>query len=183
MRLIKMALVGITGLIVLLTIMGLIIPSSIKISRGVVIEADSARVVSYLNDVSRWKQWMPWLQSDSGLFIRVSPVTTGQGANIQWKSVDARQQGTLTITTIKEGEYGILHEFKDMNPALGGFRIRRIPGAANQTEVQWFLEYRLKWYPWERFSGIFMDHMIGPVFEQALQQLSKLSTASSTVPS
>lgn len=183
MRLIKMALVGIAGLIVLLTIMGLIIPSSVKISRGVVIEADSARVVSYLADVSKWKQWMPWLQSDSGMLIRQSPGTTGQGAFVRWQSLNGRQQGTLTLTEIKEGEFGLLHEFKDMNPARGGFRIRSIPGAANQTEVQWFLEYRLKWYPWERFSGIFMDHMIGPVLEQALQQLSKITSTSPALPS
>jgi hypothetical protein len=183
MRLIKMGLVGITGLIVLLTIMGLVIPSSVKITRGVVIQADSARVVSYLADASKWKQWMPWLQSDSGVLIQQSPTTTGAGAFVRWKSMDGRQQGTLTLTAIKEGEYGILHEFKGMNPAQGGFRIRSIQGAAHQTEVQWFLEYRLKWYPWERFSGIFMDHMIGPVLDQALQQLSKITSTSSVLPS
>jgi len=183
MRFIKMAFVGVAGLILLLTIIGLLIPSSVKISRGVVIQADSALVYDYLVNTSSWKQWMPWLQSQDGLLLQQSAVTSGAGSFLRWKSVQGSNEGTLTLTRIIPGELQLLHEFKNMNPAKGGFRIRSIAGAGPQTEVQWFLEYRLKWYPWERFSGIFMDAMLGRVLEQALQQLAQITTADKSLPS
>ena len=178
-----MAFFGIGGIVILLTIMGLIIPSSVKISRGIVIQADSALVYEYLVQPAQWKQWMPWLQNGEGLLVQESAITSGPGASVRWKSLDGKNAGTLMLTTIKPGELGLLHEFKNMNPANGGFRIRRVANSNRQTEVQWFLEYRLKWYPWERFSGIFMDHMIGPVLEQALQQLGKITTGMQGLPS
>jgi hypothetical protein len=35
------------------------------------------------------------------------------------------------------------------------------------------VEYPLKWYPWERFEGIFMDAMIGQSLEQSLKLLEE----------
>jgi len=42
------------------------------------------------------------------------------------------------------------------------------------------MEYKLKWYPWERFYGIFMDHIIGPAFDKGLEEL-KTYTEEKTV--
>ena len=43
---------------------------------------------------------------------------------------------------------------------------------AKQTEIMWMLEYPLKWYPWERFEGIFIDAIIGRSLEESLQMLT-----------
>jgi hypothetical protein len=39
------------------------------------------------------------------------------------------------------------------------------------TQVEWLAVANLKWYPWEKFAGIFMDQMAGPGYEAALRDL------------
>lgn len=168
MRLIKLALVGLVGMAVLFTIMGLLIPSSVKIARGVLVQADSAVVMQYMNNTHTWPQWMPWVQADSGAIVQVSPNENGAGASMRWITLNGKK-GKLTITGYAPGEIQILHQFEGMNDARGGFRIRRIEGG-KQTELQWFLEYPLRWYPWERFYGIFLDHMFGPIMQEGLEK-------------
>ena len=38
-------------------------------------------------------------------------------------------------------------------------------------QVQWQAVVHLKWYPWEKFSGIFIEKMAGQGYEDALQSL------------
>ncbi|HMO33190.1 MAG TPA: SRPBCC family protein [Lacibacter sp.] len=182
MRLIKLALTGLIGLAVLLTIMGLLIPSSVKITRGVLVSADSARAFTYLSNTHLWREWMPWMESDSGVVVQVSPEPSQVGSYLKWVSLDRSRKGTLTLTGFKPGTIEVLHQFSGMNDAPGGFRIRRMPGS-DQTELQWFIEYPLRWYPWERFYGIFLDHLFGPVLEQGLQRLQQQLESRPELPS
>jgi ribosome-associated toxin RatA of RatAB toxin-antitoxin module len=174
MRLIKMFLFVILGLMVVLTIIGLLIPSSVKISRGVMIDADSVTVYNMINDVNTWKNWYPWITTDSGVLVQISPQTTGRGSFFKWTSFNKKSAGTITVTMVKPQLIGLHYDIKELNPADGGFRIMTVNTDNKQTQVQWFMEYKLKWYPWERFYGIFIDYMIGPVFDQGLQNLKTL---------
>jgi hypothetical protein len=171
MRIVKLALVGLVGMAVLFISMGLLIPSSVKISRGVLVQADSAAVMQYINNTHTWQQWVPWVQTDNGAVVQVSAQASGVGAFMRWTTLDGKK-GRLEITGYAPGEIQVLHHFEGMNDAKGGFRIRRMEGS-NQTELQWFLEYPLRWYPWERFYGIFLDHMFGPVLQQGLEKAEK----------
>lgn len=173
MRLIKMFLFVLVGLFAVLTIIGLFIPSSVKISRGIVIDADSAKLQQVVGNVQTWGHWFPWIKADSGALVQVSPEPNQPGSFFKWKSLNYKSDGIITIKTIQPNLVTVLYQMKDMNDSEGGFRLR--PLSAQQTEVQWFMEYKLKWYPWERFYGIFLDKIIGPSFEQGLQNLKELT--------
>lgn len=168
MRLIKMFSIVLVGMFAVITIIGLLIPSSAKVSRGIIVNADSSNVYKELSDVKNWNQWLPWITADSGAVVQTSAVTNAPGAYFKWKGVKLNSAGTLTIQSIKPNEILLLHEIKDMNTSEGGLRIRSISN--NTTEVLWYMEYKLKWYPWERFFGIFIDKIIGSAFEQGLEQ-------------
>ena len=43
----------------------------------------------------------------------------------------------------------------------------------NTTVVQWYFDFRLKWYPWEKFGSIIFDKQLGPPMEQSLGELKK----------
>lgn len=168
MRLIKMFLFVLVGMFAVITIIGLLIPSSVKISRGVIVNADSSKVYNELSDVKDWNKWLPWITADSGAVVQTSAVTNAPGAYFKWKGIKLSSAGTLTLQSVKPDEVLVLHEIKDMNTSEGGFRIRSI--SSNTTEVLWYMEYKLKWYPWERFYGIFLDKIVGSAFEQGLEQ-------------
>lgn len=158
------------GMFAVITIIGLFIPSSVKISRGIIVTADSSKVYRELSDVKNWNKWLPWITADSGAVFQLSPVTDQPGSYFRWKGVKFKSEGTMTIQSIKQNEILVLHELKDMNKAEGGFRIRSTGANNNVTEVLWYMEYKLKWYPWERFYGIFTDQIIGSAFDKGLEQ-------------
>jgi Polyketide cyclase / dehydrase and lipid transport len=173
MRLLKMFLFVMTGLAIILTIIGLVIPSSVKISRGIIVNADSVKVYQQLSDVKDWGKWMPWVTADEGALVQTSPVTNEPGSFFKWKGLNLKNNGTISFLTLSPNLITTKYELQGMNTSEGGFRLRAIPNNLSQTEVQWFMEYKLKWYPWERFYGIFMDHIIGPSFDKGLQELKQ----------
>ncbi len=158
------------GLFAVITIIGLFIPSSVKISRGIIVSADSSKVYHELSDVKNWNKWLPWITADSGALVQLSAVTNEPGSFFRWQGVKFNSAGTITIQSSKPNEILLLHELKDMNKAEGGFNIRSTGVKNNVTEVLWYMEYKLKWYPWERFYGIFADHIIGTAFDKGLEQ-------------
>ena len=170
MRLIKMFLFVLIGLFAVITIIGLFIPSSVKISRGIIVTADSSKVYKELSDVKNWNKWLPWITADSGAVFQLSAVTNQPGSYFRWKGMKLNSAGTITIQSSKPNDILLLHELKDMNNAEGGFRIRSTGANNNVTEVLWYMEYKLKWYPWERFFGIFTDRIIGSAFDKGLEQ-------------
>ncbi len=169
-----MFLFVLVGLFAVVTIIGLFIPSSVKISRGIIIHADSVIVHNELSDVKNWHQWMPWITSDIGAIVQLSPITDQPGSFFKWKGLSNKSSGTITLQQINPDVIHVLYQLKDMNDAEGGFRLRSTGTLKQETEVQWFMEYKLKWYPWERFYGIFLDKIIAPAFDKGLEQLKVL---------
>lgn len=183
MRLVKMFLFVITGLAVVLTIIGLVIPSSVKISRGIIVNADSIKTYRALSDVKDWGKWMPWVTADEGALLQTAEITNAPGAYFKWKGLNLKSSGTITLLSLSPNLITTKYELKGMNDSEGGFRIRSLPNNLSQCEVQWFMEYKLKWYPWERFYGIFMDHIIGPSFDKGLEELKSYLESGKAVES
>lgn len=177
MRLIKMFLFVLAGLFAVVTIIGLFIPSSVKISRGIVINADHSKIYQELSDVKDWNKWLPWITSDSGALVQLSPVTNEPGSFFKWQGLTYKSSGTITLQQINPDLITVHYQLKDMNDAAGGFRLRSVGTNKQETELQWFMEYHLKWYPWERFYGIFLDRIIGPAFDKGLEQLKIFAEA------
>ena len=45
--------------------------------------------------------------------------------------------------------------------------------AADSTIVQWYFDFKLKWYPWEKFGSIIFDKQLGPPMEASLTNFKK----------
>jgi hypothetical protein len=43
--------------------------------------------------------------------------------------------------------------------------------------VQWYMDFRLRWYPWEKFSGLLFEKRYGPVMEKGLENLKNIFAA------
>ena len=44
----------------------------------------------------------------------------------------------------------------------------------NTFTVQWYLDFHMRWYPWEKFSGLLLEKRYGPVMERGLEKLKGL---------
>ena len=169
MQKIKLLLIGFLGLMILFTVIGLVTPSTVKISRGVIVDADSAKVIAMISDVHTWPEWMVWLSSEQGSLVKFK--TDGKGSSVKWHTLEQKSSGEILLLNFNEDIIHLQHQFPGMNSADGGIRVRSVN--PSQTEILWMIEYPLKWYPWERFEGIFMDAMIGQSLEQSLKLLEE----------
>lgn len=171
MKRIKILAVGLTGIFLLFTLIGLIMPSSVKISRGVMIASPTENIIPFMTQLNQWPQWASWLQSDKGMLITVANDT--ESPFLEWRQADAGKKGFIRVRQITTES--IRHQifFPGMNAAEGTLQIRK--GGGGNAEVIWLLEYPLRWYPWERFEGIFMDAMLGSLQERSLNRLKTLT--------
>ena len=162
MRLFKGFVIVLAGLFVFITILSLFIPSRVMITRGVVIHADAAKVFAQVSDLQNWKNWQPVFKADSSA-IRFRGADT-----CEWVSknrtnkmiITGRSGNSLTASLIREGENTVLNT------------IQVLPLAdSNQVQAEWNVLIKLKWYPWEKFYGIFIEKITGQGYEDALSSL------------
>lgn len=122
MRVIKLGIISVIVFSVLLLLLSLLIPSTVRISRAVNIDAPKTAIIPLVEDQKNWVKWSELNVSDS-------------------KKVE------------------------------GNFRFEESAGI---TVVQWYFDFKLNWYPWEKFGSITFDQQFGPVMERSLNNLKKL---------
>ena len=168
-RLIKGFAIGITGLFVFITIFSLFIPSRISITKAVVINTNAAKVFAQVKNLKNWKNWQPVFKIGSA-DIKFETGADSISRACQWESngklnkivITADTGNTIAAYLTRNGENTIEN------------KIRILPLAdANQVQAEWNVQIKLKWYPWEKFYGIFIEKVSGQGYEDALNGLKE----------
>ena len=169
MRLLKLFFFGITGLFVFATLLSLLIPFHIKLSRVVLINAPADRVMPLVNQFNNWKKWHPLFKSDSAIIhCSGSASNSGQSCSVQYiNRLTSLQTESIDSNTMK-----FLVQSKGENDIQNEISFHRMD-ANHVVEVEWIAIVKLHWYPWEKLYGIFMDRIAGPGYEAALDGLKK----------
>ena len=168
MKMIKGVLVVFTGLFLVVTVMSLLIPSQVMTVRGIPVHASQDTIVAKISDLKQWKKWHPVFMHDSTAVY--STPSSGVNASVEW--VTNKLSNKITITeTSGSGIKFHLHRpgEKDIESILSVSPLQDSTG----FQVEWQTLTKLKWYPWEKFAGIFTDKMTGPGYEAALENLRK----------
>lgn len=167
MRLIKGFFIVLAGLFIFITILSLFIPSRLMITRAVVMNARADKVFSEISDLQNWKHWQPVFINDSAK-IKFNTGADGMSNSCEWESkgkkntvqITEKKDNAVSATLSRTGE----HEVKNS--------INILPLAdSNQVQVEWNVLIKLKWYPWEKFYGIFIEKITGQGYEDALNSL------------
>ncbi len=167
MRLFKGFFIVLAGLFVFITILSLFIPSRLTVTRAVVINAKADVVFPEINNLQNWKHWQPVFMADSAN-IKFNTDVTGLSSSCEWDSkgsknkmlITGRQGNTIAASLLREGENDVLNT------------ISILPLAdSNQVQAEWNVLIKLKWYPWEKFYGIFIENITGEGYEAALNSL------------
>lgn len=157
------------GLFVFITILSLFIPSKLMVTRATVIHADAGNVFSQIADLQNWKHWQPVFVSDSAN-IKFDTDPDGLSSSCEWNSqgrknslrITDRRNNAIAATLSREGENDVLNTIKILPLA-----------DSSQVQVEWNVLIRLKWYPWEKFYGIFIEKITGEGYEAALNSLKE----------
>ena len=162
MRLIKLAIISFIVFFLLITGISLFIPSHVRISKATDISAGKDSVLLQIKNAENWKNWYPG--ADTRELLTENGVTkgirTGDGQGIVLMEV--------TDTSVIAGNAA---------PGIGkgemGWNI--IPsGDTGVVTVQWYMDFRFRWYPWEKFSSLLLEKRYGPLMEQGLGSLKKI---------
>ena len=157
MRFIKLAFISLLFIAILLLVISALLPSQVRISRAINIENNPAAIASYLNDLRNWKEW--------NLFLADSVIGTANfyrdslaSAKLQIGNKQ-RSDSVITLTW-----YRGRHEIQN------GFTLQQ---SCSSTVLQWYFDFQLRWYPWEKFASIIFDKQFGPPMERSLELVKK----------
>ena len=150
MRLIKLAIISIVFLFIVVTAISLLIPAHIRISKAINIYAQKDSVFALIWDTTRWKQWHPaFIPNDS-----------------------APKFPTVHITNKIQGDSEIVMYLQQTGKpeVINGWKIYQ-GNPADSLTLQWYMDFHLKWYPWQKFGSMLYENTYGKMMEQGLENI------------
>jgi hypothetical protein len=157
MKFIKLFIISVVVLFLLMTAFSSLLPSKVRISRAIDINDTSQNVIMKIRDMNEWKEWNEYIKALAGEVIAKDSVHANE------LSISITSSNDHTVNTLWRQQNG--------KTFPGIFNI--IPNASFTT-VQWYFEFTIKWYPWEKFGSIIYDKQLGPPMEKSLLNLKQL---------
>lgn len=164
MRLIKFSIIGLLVLFILLTAIGLLMPSSVTVGRSVQINAPLDSVRFYTNDLLHWQYWINGV--DTANFKQLTNITTEKNSKIKLGSyiitaIDITPKYIVTSWASKKGK-------EQLN------RLEIYYTSSSDITVNWSFQQHVNWYFWERLSAMLNDKVFGPSLEVSLNKLKQV---------
>lgn len=164
-RLIKFGFLAVAVLFVVLTVLSLLLPSDLRVTRVIDVAASRRRLDSAVGDFRTWREWNEFVTQTSLTNVRYSAPAAGAGAYLR--------ADQLTITERRMDSAGVLLTWdltggKRFN---GGFQFLSLN--PDSLTVQWWFDFHFRWYPWERLGVFVYDRKLGPEMEESLKGLKR----------
>lgn len=152
--------------IVVITLLSLLLPSKVTIVKSVDINASSEKITSQITDFEQWKNWYPAFKDEQITVLKDTPDNN---------SVTLKDQnGKQVILRLKEVKPELVNiELRTNSSSKVSYHFFLTPKVNHQTQLTWGITTELKWYPWEKIRGLFLDKVSGNQYEQALNNLKK----------
>lgn len=157
----KSIVYGLLGLALMVSLMSLLFPSKVLVARSVQFAADNGAVIEQVGKLENWKNWHP-------VFQQINMQINGSMA--QWESNG--KNNTIEITKVDSSAVYFLTKRVGENDIENIVSVKPISGS-NEWNVDWLAVNKLKWYPWEKFAGMFIDKISGQGYQQALEGLKQ----------
>ena len=162
MRIIKLGIISIIFFSILITGISLFFPSHVRISKATDIITNKDSLLSQIADATKWKNWYPGADTFPLLF------TEGKVRGIE---IDSRQG--LIINEVNDSAVLTMNVGPHSKRGESGWNF--FPGhIPNSITLQWYMDFHLRWYPWEKFSSLLLEKRYGPMMEQGLERLKAL---------
>jgi hypothetical protein len=163
MRVVKLGIISLVFFSLFITGISLFFPSHIRISKAIDINASRDSVLLQLKDPANWKKWYPG--ADTMELYREEGKATGPGPD--------SLQGLMRITGSSDSSVTAVTSGPGIKETVTGWNLYLSP-APNTITIQWYMDFHLRWYPWEKFSGLLMEKRYGPLMEKGLSNLKTL---------
>lgn len=148
MRFIKLAIISFALIFGLLTAISLLIPSRVRISKAIDLQAPRDSVLRLITDTTAWRGWHPAYQDNR------------------------HQSAVITIHPVSDSLVTAIISSPGKNSLLNGWQFYT-HGESSTYTLQWYIDFKLRWYPWEKFGSLFYEATYGQMIEQGLMNLKE----------
>ena len=137
------------------------------VTRAVVINANAGKVFSEISNLQNWKHWQPVFMNDSS---KINFKTDAKGISnyCEWDSKG--KKNIVEITNRNNNSISAILKRRGENDVQNTISVLPLADS-NQVQAEWNVLIKLKWYPWEKFYGIFIEKVSGQGYEDALNSL------------
>lgn len=149
MRIVKLGLLSFFFLFLLITLISLLFPSHIRLSKAINLPNERQRIFALLNNDTAWHP----AYKDSASVKTFSALD---------KKVIERTDSTLVLQLQQKGR----------RPLINGWQVYGTP-ATDSLTLQWYMDFDLGLYPWQRFSSLFYERTYGIMMEKGLKNLKQ----------
>src|ERR1700730_447283 len=161
MKIIKLVLISAVVLFALIMALSVLLPSHVRISRAIDIRARPESIMPFVKDMQKWKEWNQFIrQADSMKTLTIATSNFIRTSQLEIHLMDLRPD---TIHT----------EWKQPNGKIFTSDFAFI-NSGEVTTLQWYFDFHLQWYPWQKFQSIIYDKQMGPSIEKSLENLRRL---------
>lgn len=175
MKVARAILVGLAGLIAILVVIGLFLPSSVHVERSVEIKAPATTVYGIVSDFGRFNEWSPWYELDPDATYTISTPASGEGATFAWASEDPSVgSGSQQITELVENRRVVVAlDFGPQGTATATHAIEALDDG--KTRVTWSMDTDFGFDLIGRYIGLMFETWVGNDYEKGLARLKTLA--------
>lgn len=158
------------GVILSLTVIGLILPSRPNVERDILIDAHAATIFALLNDFRQVRKWSTMLEGDPNAQIDISGPPRGVDASIYWNGhIIGRGRQTIVASVPYES---VTTQFDLGKRATTGFALSSENGL---TRIIWNHRSDYGFNLVGRYFALLQGSVIGARQEQGLARLKELA--------
>jgi hypothetical protein len=160
-KLVKLGIISFVIFFLLITAMSLFIPSTVRISRAVLINSNKQELMTHISDPAMWKAWIPGMDTAQPFY---------EDGQVKGMLLNRDKLKYLRIREVKDNE--VIADYAGLQQSIStGWVLHPEQGIVS---IQWYMDFKLKWYPWEKFASLLFEKRYGSRLETGLERLKKI---------
>lgn len=106
-------------------------------------------ILELIKDTTRWKEWHP-----------------------AFSNRDSFNGPDMLIDNIKLSDTLVIMHLsnKGKKALINGWQVYKHQGTDSLT-LQWYIDFKMKWYPWQKFGSLFYEPTYGGMMEEGLGKI------------
>jgi Polyketide cyclase / dehydrase and lipid transport len=167
MKFLKWTAIIVLIIVVIGLIVAIVLPSEYRIERSIVINAPVEVVYEQIADLQNWNNWGPWVKMEQEVAGNISTPSRGVGAHMDW---DGDTIGSGSIDVLEMVELVSMRSKLTFDEDQFSDDVWEFEVVPEGTKATWAAEGELS-YPVGRLFGLFLESMLGDMYEEGLASL------------
>lgn len=161
MKYIRLVILSGIAFFLLACIVSFFIPSHIRVFRMVSIANSNDSALNKVRDLGQWNRWYPGFEK-----VQLRDITRQDGRVVKATADDV----LLQIKESTDSAVVVTMQRNNNRPVISGWQVNT-DYRNDSLALQGYMDFKLKWYPWEKFASLMLDKSYGDRIMEGLNNL------------